>query len=69
MNKVADLLERLERVRLNRENASDPDPLSESLWEYFAELAALGEAGLAAAAAELGVTPEDVVDMAQNYVR
>lgn len=42
MNKIADLLDRLERVRLARANAPEPDDLSISLRQMEHEIAALG---------------------------
>lgn len=67
MNKITGLLERLERVKLTQDMEPAPDGLS--LWALGAELAALDEAGLAAEAETLGITPDDVRDMARIYSR
>lgn len=69
MNKIDDLLERLECVKLARDMEPEPDALSLSLWALGSELAALDVAGLAAEAGKLGVTPDDVRDMARTYMR
>lgn len=45
------------------------DDLSKSLWAMGAELAALDAAGLAAEAEALGITPENVQEMARTYAR
>lgn len=55
--------------RRQMEQAAPIDPLSASLWELGAELAALDEAGLAAEAEALGITPDDVREMARTYAR
>ena len=67
MNKIDDLLERLECVKLAREMEPDPDGLS--LFEFGRELAALDEAGVAAKAEACGITPDDVREMARTYAR
>lgn len=67
MDKIVSLMNRLERVKLARDMEPDPDGLSLSLWAMGAELAALDEAGLAAEAEALGITPDDVRDMARAY--
>lgn len=69
MNKITGLLDRLERVKLARDMEPDPDGLSLSLWAMGAELAVLDEAGLAAEAEMLGITPDDVREMARTYAR
>lgn len=69
MNKIDDLLERLECVKLAREMEPDPDALSLSLFEFGRELAALDEAGLTAEAETLGITTGDVREMARVYAR
>lgn len=69
MNKIDDLLERLECVKLAREMEPDPDGLSLSLFEFGRELAALNEAGVAAKAEAWGITPDDVREMARTYAR
>ena len=51
-HKITALMDRLERIKLNRENEPEPDALTLSLWELGAELAALDEEGLAVKAAE-----------------
>lgn len=67
--KITALMDRLERVKLNREHEPEPDGLSLSLWALGEELAALDEEGLAAKAAEWGISPDDVRDMARTYSR
>lgn len=52
MNKIDDLLERLDRVRLARDMEPEPDGLSLSLWAFEDEMASLDEIGIAALAAE-----------------
>ncbi len=69
MDKIISLIERLERVKLARDMEPDPDGLSLSLWAMGAELAVLDEAGLAAEAEALGITPEDVREIAWTYAR
>lgn len=69
MDKIISLIERLERVKLARDMEPDPDGLSLSLWVMGAELAVLDEAGLAAEAEALGITPEDVREIAWTYAR
>lgn len=69
MNKINGLFDRLERVRLARDQDGDPDALSMSLWAFGAELAALDEKGLADKAVEWGISPDDVRDMARTYAR
>lgn len=69
MDKIISLIERLERVKLARDMEPDPDGLSLSLWAMGAELAVLDEAGLAAEAEALGITPEDVREIARTYAR
>ncbi len=69
MNKITDLLERLERVKLTQDMEPAPDGLSLSLWALGERLAALDEAGLAAEAEALGITLDDVRDMARIYSR
>jgi len=69
MNKIANLLDRLERVRLAQETEATPDDLSVSLWEFGAELAALDDEGIAAVAEGLNITPEAVREMARSYTR
>ncbi len=68
-HKITALMDRLERIKLNRENEPEPDALTLSLWELGAELSALDEEGLAAKAAEWGISPDDVRDMARTYTR
>lgn len=48
MNKIDDLMERLERVKLAQTDET-PDGLSMSLWALGAELIALDDDGVAAA--------------------
>lgn len=67
MNKITGLLERLERVKLAQDMEPAPDGLS--LWALGAELAALDEAGIVAEAEALGITPDDVREMARTYAR
>lgn len=67
--RIDDLLNRLEQLKLVRTNEPDPDGLSLSLWAMGAELAALDEIGLAAEAEALGITPDDVRELAQTYTR
>ncbi len=55
--------------RRQMEKAAPVDPLSASLFALGAELAALDEAGLAAEAKALGITPDDVREMARIYSR
>lgn len=69
MDKIDNLLERLEYVKLARTMEPEPDALSLSLWALGAELAALDEAGLAAEAETLCITPDDVREMARTYAR
>lgn len=69
MNKITDLLERLERVKLTQDMEPEPDALSLNLWALGAKLAALDEAGIAAEAEALGITPDDVREMARTYAR
>lgn len=69
MDKIADLLDRLERVKLARESEPEPDALSRSLWEFGAELAALDDEGTAALAAEWGISPDNVRQMALDLSR
>lgn len=69
MNKIDDLLERLECVKLAREMEPDPDGLSLSLWAMGAELAALDDDGIAALSDELGIAPDDIREMAWTYTR
>ena len=66
MNKIDDLIERVERIKLSQTDEA-PDALSISLWAMGAELAALDESGLAAEAEALGITPDDVREMALAY--
>ncbi len=51
------------------EQALPVDPLSQSLYEMGAELAALDELGVIRTAHELGIRPDDVQVMAQSLVR
>lgn len=67
--KITALMDRLERVKLNRENEPEPDALTLSLWELGAELAALDEEGIVAYAAEWGISPDGVRDMVRTYSR
>lgn len=69
MDKIISLIDRLERVKLNQDMEPEPDGLSLSLWALGAKLAALDEAGLATEAEALGITPDDVRDMARIYSR
>lgn len=68
MNKIDDLMERLERVKLLQTDEA-PDGLSESLWELGAELTAMDDEGVTALADELGINPDDVREMAWSYAR
>ena len=63
--RIAALSAALQRRQM--EQAAPVDPLSASLWSLGEELAALDEAGLAAEAEALGITPDDVRDMARIY--
>ena len=67
MNKIDDLLERLDRVKLARDMESEPDGLS--LWALGAELAVLDDEGVNAEAEALGISPETVREMARTYSR
>lgn len=67
--RLEDMRERLECVKLARDMEPEPDALSLSLWEFGAQLAALDEARLAAKAEALGITPDDVREMARTYTR
>ncbi len=69
MNKIADLIERLERVRLAQEMKPAPDGLSLSLMEFGAELSALDDEGIAALAKEWNITPDNVREMPASYTR
>lgn len=68
MNKIDDLMERLERVKLLQTDEA-PDGLSASLWELGAELTAMDDEGVTALADELGINPDDVREMAWSYAR
>ena len=68
MNKIADLMDRLERVKLAQDDAP-PDDHSRSLWEFGAELAALDEAGIKVRAEKWDITPDAVREMARTYAR
>lgn len=63
------LVQMRERVKLARENEPEPDALSRSLWAFGAELAALDEEGTVALAAEWGISPDNVRQMAQDLSR
>ena len=65
--KIEAMRERLERVKLARDMEPAPDGLSSSLWAMGAELAALDEDGLAAEAEALGITPDNVRELARTY--
>lgn len=67
MNKIDDLLERMDRVKLARD--MEPDALSLSLWALGAELAVLDDEGVNAEAEALGISPEAVREMARTYSR
>ena len=54
-SRIAALAEAIERRRMGQSALADD--LSRSLWAMGAELAALDEAGLAAEAEALGITP------------
>lgn len=69
MNKIDDLLERLECVKLARDMEPEPDGLSLSLWALGAELAVLDDEGVNAEAEALGISPEAVREMARTYSR
>lgn len=69
MNKIDDLLERLDRVKLARDMELEPDALSLSLWALGAELAVLDDEGVNAEAEALGISPEAVREMARTYSR
>lgn len=65
LHKRIDALARaFERRRL--EQAAPIDPLSASLWEFGAQLAALDNLGAIAEAAELGINSEDVRKLAYS---
>ena len=53
MNKIDDLLERLDRVKLARDMEPEPDGLSLSLWAMGKELAGLDALGKSALLYEL----------------
>lgn len=69
MDKIISLIDRLERVKLTQDMEPEPDALSLNLWALGAKLAALDEAGIAAEAEALGITPDDVREMARTYAR
>lgn len=69
MEHIDSLMDRLERIKLDRTNEAEPDALSKSLWALGAELSALNEDAVAAKAAEWGITPDDVREMARTYMR
>lgn len=69
MDKITSLLDRLKRVKLAQDMEPAPDGLSLSLWAMGAELAALDEAGLAAEAEALGISPDNVRQMALDFSR
>jgi hypothetical protein len=68
MNKIDDLMERLERVKLAQTDET-PDGLSTSLWALGAELIALDDDGVAVMADKLGIAPDDVREMGRTYAR
>lgn len=68
-SRLEQMRDRLARVKLARENEPEPDALSLSLWEFGAELAALDDEGTVALAAELGISPDDVRQMALDFSR
>jgi len=65
--RIGALAAEVERRKLIRE--MPVDPLSQSLYEMGAELAALDELGVIRTAHELGIRPDDVRVMAQSLVR
>lgn len=69
MNKIYDLLERMDRVKLARDMEPEPDAMSLSLWALGAELAVLDDEGVNAEAEALGISPETVREMARTYSR
>lgn len=69
MDKITSLLDRLKRVKLAQDMEPAPDGLSLSLWAMGAELAALDETGLAAEAKALGISPDNVRQMALDFSR
>lgn len=58
--RIVERLARLEEARRKRESLGPPDPLSLSLMEYEAELAALDESGIRARAEAWEVSPDAV---------
>lgn len=69
MNKVDDLLECLECVKLARDMEPEPDALSLSLWAFGARLLALDDEGVNAESEVLGISPEAVREMTRAYAR
>ena len=69
MNKIDDLLERLDRVKLARDMEPEADGLSLSLWAMGAELAALDDESTVALAAEWGISPDNIRQMALDFSR
>ena len=69
MDKIISLIDRLERVKLTQDMEPEPDALSLNLWALGAKLAALDEAGIVAEAEMLGITPDDVREMARTYAK
>lgn len=69
MNKIDDLMNRLEMVKLARDMEPEADGLSLSLWAMGTELAALDDEGTVALAAEWGISPDNVRQMALDLSR
>lgn len=69
MNKIDDLMNRLEMVKLARNMEPEPDGLSLSLWAMGAELAALDDEGTVTLAAEWGISPDNVRQMTLDLSR
>ncbi len=65
--RIAALTDAFQRRKM--EQALPIDPLSQSLYDMGAELAALDELGVIKTAHELGIRPDDVRAMAQSFVR
>jgi len=65
--RIAVLTDKIQRRQM--EQAVPVDPLSESLYELGAELAALDDFGVLLEAQEMGIRPDDVRSMARSLVR
>ncbi len=65
--RIAALTDAVQRRQMEQD--MPVDPLSESLYELGAELAALDDLGVLLEAQEMGIRPDDVRCMAQSLVR